>query len=118
LPLNGETISFAGTLGKRVTAETKTDVRAENESERGRTARTGGKENERGRERERERERETDRQRERDREESDRVEKGNNETRSSPKASDGRARGRRVKRKGGNPWRRQKRGRVAFNSIS
>jgi hypothetical protein len=33
LPLNGETISFAGTLGKRVTAETKTDV-TENESER------------------------------------------------------------------------------------
>lgn len=25
MPLNGETISFAGTLGKRVTTETKTD---------------------------------------------------------------------------------------------
>jgi len=77
LPLNGETISFAGTLGKRVTAETKTDVRAENESERGRTARKTGEKRMRGGERERERERE--RQRERDREESDRVEKGNNE---------------------------------------
>lgn len=48
MPLNGETISFAGTLGKRVTTKTKTDGdggRRVNETAR---IKSEGKENERG----------------------------------------------------------------------
>jgi len=99
LPLNGETISFAGTLGKRVTAETKTDLTV-NESER------DGKDRERGKENERARGagkkvtgpgKGTTR-------------RDGNETRSPPKASDGRARRRRLKtvaREGGREGARE-----------
>lgn len=58
MPLNGETISFAGTLGKRVTTETtKTD-----DTERARvneTVRGKDKERKRGLDREREEEQRT-----------------------------------------------------------
>lgn len=102
MPLNGETISFAGTVGKRVTTETKTDD-AECESKRDSTAK---------------------RQRQKEKRERKRDEKRRWETRSPPKVTEESAgtveKTERVGERGGEAAVEETEtgGRVAFNSIS
>lgn len=107
MPLNGETISFAGTLGKRVTTKTKTD---DTQCEGKRDSKS---KRQRKKEMERERERESN-------------EKRRWETRSPPKVTEDSPEtvektervGERGGRKGSAVEETETRGRVAFNSIS